>query len=156
MCRMAEILGSSEVKEKYAAILAKGTEAFERLLWNGGSQAGSGRGGTGRCAGGRPASDQLPPPSPGKYYNYDSSQRASSSSIMSDQLAGQWFLRACGLGQGAWEVSPGRVAGGRAGGPAGLRAWWCPRPRGLQQGVGGVPVLSPCPPARRSSLGTMC
>uniref|UniRef100_A0ACB8EPJ1 Non-lysosomal glucosylceramidase n=2 Tax=Sphaerodactylus townsendi TaxID=933632 RepID=A0ACB8EPJ1_9SAUR len=76
MCRMAEVLGEDEVQQKYAAILAKGTEAFERLLWN------------------------------GKYYNYDSSKMASSSSVMSDQLAGQWFLRACGLGEGTSEVFP--------------------------------------------------
>nr|XP_056704029.1 non-lysosomal glucosylceramidase [Euleptes europaea] len=76
MCRMAEVLGEGEVRQKYAAILARGTEAFERLLWN------------------------------GKYYNYDSSQRASSSSVMSDQLAGQWFLRASGLGEGTTEVFP--------------------------------------------------
>ncbi|XP_015271182.1 PREDICTED: LOW QUALITY PROTEIN: non-lysosomal glucosylceramidase, partial [Gekko japonicus] len=77
MCQMAEVLGAGEVRQKYSAILTKGTEAFERLLWN------------------------------GKYYNYDSSRRASPSSIMvSDQLAGQWFLRACGLGEGASEVFP--------------------------------------------------
>ncbi|XP_054842573.1 non-lysosomal glucosylceramidase [Eublepharis macularius] len=76
MCRMAEILGEDEIQQKYSAILAKGSEAFERLLWN------------------------------GKYYNYDSGRSASSNSIMSDQLAGQWFLRACGLGEGRFEVFP--------------------------------------------------
>uniref|UniRef100_A0A8D0HDJ2 Glucosylceramidase beta 2 n=1 Tax=Sphenodon punctatus TaxID=8508 RepID=A0A8D0HDJ2_SPHPU len=76
MCRMAEILGETEVLEKYSAILKKGTESFERLLWN------------------------------GKYYNYDSSGGSLSNSIMSDQCAGQWFLRACGLGEGKSEVFP--------------------------------------------------
>lgn len=39
MCQMAEILGEGDVLQKYSAILAKGTEAFERLLWNGMSAA---------------------------------------------------------------------------------------------------------------------
>ncbi|XP_063152023.1 non-lysosomal glucosylceramidase isoform X2 [Candoia aspera] len=73
MCRMAEALGNREALERYSGILAKGTTAFERLLWN------------------------------GKYYNYDSSRGPSSDSVMSDQLAGQWFLRACGLGEGQSE-----------------------------------------------------
>ncbi|KAM6469741.1 non-lysosomal glucosylceramidase isoform 3-T3 [Liasis olivaceus] len=76
MCRMAEVLRDGEALERYSAILAKGAAAFERLLWN------------------------------GKYYNYDSGRSPSSDSIMSDQLAGQWFLRACGLGEGQSEVFP--------------------------------------------------
>lgn len=44
---------------------------------------------------------------PGKYYNYDSSGSDTSSSIMSDQCAGQWFLGACGLDQGEFEVREG-------------------------------------------------
>ncbi|XP_042303811.1 non-lysosomal glucosylceramidase-like [Sceloporus undulatus] len=76
MRRMADILGEGEALQKYSAILAKGTAAFERLLWN------------------------------GRYYNYDSSRSPSSNSIMADQLAGQWFLRACGLGEGEYEVFP--------------------------------------------------
>lgn len=44
---------------------------------------------------------------PGKYYNYDSSGSGTSSSIMSDQCAGQWFLGACGLDQGEFEVREG-------------------------------------------------
>ncbi|XP_025973175.2 non-lysosomal glucosylceramidase-like [Dromaius novaehollandiae] len=73
MCKMADMLGDGEILQKYTAILEKGKEAFERLLWN------------------------------GKYYNYDSSGSVTSSSIMSDQCAGQWFLGACGLDQ---EVFP--------------------------------------------------
>lgn len=46
-------------------------------------------------------------PFPGKYYNYDSSGSDTSSSIMSDQCAGQWFLGACGLDQGEFEVREG-------------------------------------------------
>ncbi|KAM0977475.1 hypothetical protein ACFX13_020580 [Malus domestica] len=33
----------------------------------------------------------------GSYFNYDNSGQASSSSIQADQLAGQWYARACGL-----------------------------------------------------------
>uniref|UniRef100_A0A8B9EG97 Non-lysosomal glucosylceramidase n=1 Tax=Anser cygnoides TaxID=8845 RepID=A0A8B9EG97_ANSCY len=76
MCKMAEVLGDEETQQKYSGILQKGKEAFERMLWN------------------------------GKYYNYDSSGSDTSSSIMSDQCAGQWFLGACGLDQGELEVFP--------------------------------------------------
>lgn len=41
---------------------------------------------------------------PGHYYNYDCSSQPQSCSIMSDQCAGQWFLRASGLGEGDTEV----------------------------------------------------
>lgn len=41
----------------------------------------------------------------GKYYNYDSSGRSLSNSVMSDQCAGQWFLRASGLGDNDYQVS---------------------------------------------------
>lgn len=40
----------------------------------------------------------------GRYYNYDSSSQPQSRSVMSDQCAGQWFLKACGLGEGDTEV----------------------------------------------------
>lgn len=76
MCKMAEVLGDTEIQQKYLGILNKGKEAFERMLWN------------------------------GKYYNYDSSGSDTSISIMSDQCAGQWFLGACGLDQGEFEVFP--------------------------------------------------
>ncbi|XP_019084047.1 PREDICTED: non-lysosomal glucosylceramidase isoform X1 [Camelina sativa] len=33
----------------------------------------------------------------GSYFNYDESGKGSSSSILADQLAGQWYARACGL-----------------------------------------------------------
>ncbi|XP_069482882.1 non-lysosomal glucosylceramidase isoform X2 [Ambystoma mexicanum] len=76
MCKMAEILSDDVMLQKYSRILEKGKSAFERLLWN------------------------------GKYYNYDSSHSAGANSVMSDQCAGQWFLRACGLGDGQYEVFP--------------------------------------------------
>lgn len=41
----------------------------------------------------------------GKYYNYDSSGRDHSNSVMSDQCAGHWFLRASGLGEGEYQAS---------------------------------------------------
>lgn len=47
-----------------------------------------------------------PSSTPGRYYNYDSSSQPQSRSIMSDQCAGQWFLRASGLGEGDTEVFP--------------------------------------------------
>lgn len=37
----------------------------------------------------------------GEYYNYDSSDHKYHNSIMADQLAGQWYLHACDLGQRA-------------------------------------------------------
>ncbi|XP_038646682.1 non-lysosomal glucosylceramidase [Scyliorhinus canicula] len=76
MCKMAEILKNDEEYKKYKDILERGKEAFERILWN------------------------------GKYYNYDSSKKCYSNSVMSDQCAGQWFVRACGLGEGEYEVFP--------------------------------------------------
>ena len=46
----------------------------------------------------------------GKYYNYDSSNSKYHNSIMADQMAGQWYLRACDLEQSAdGEVSHLRV-----------------------------------------------
>lgn len=37
----------------------------------------------------------------GTYYNYDSSASKYSNSIMADQMAGQWYLKACDLAQTA-------------------------------------------------------
>lgn len=76
MVQMALLCGAQEVQDKFSSILSRGQEAYERLLWN------------------------------GRYYNYDSSSQPQSRSIMSDQCAGQWFLRACGLGEGDTEVFP--------------------------------------------------
>ncbi|XP_075043493.1 non-lysosomal glucosylceramidase [Mixophyes fleayi] len=76
MCQMAEILDDTSVYNKFSSILSKGKEAFEKHLWN------------------------------GKYYNYDCGDRSYHDSVMSDQCAGHWFLRACGLGHGQSEVFP--------------------------------------------------
>ncbi|MEQ2202413.1 hypothetical protein XENOCAPTIV_029201, partial [Xenoophorus captivus] len=57
-------------------LLDRGSAAFDKLLWN------------------------------GKYYNYDSSGRELSNSVMSDQCAGHWFLRASGLEEEAYQAFP--------------------------------------------------
>ena len=51
----------------YEPMYGKAQAAYEEALWN------------------------------GTYYNYDGSRSYQSSSIMSDQCAGQWYARACGL-----------------------------------------------------------
>ncbi|XP_036452075.1 non-lysosomal glucosylceramidase isoform X2 [Colossoma macropomum] len=76
MCKMAQRLKSDSVYERYRDILERGSAAFDKLLWN------------------------------GKYYNYDSSGRSLSNSIMSDQCAGYWFLRASGLGNDELQTFP--------------------------------------------------
>ncbi|XP_045879389.1 non-lysosomal glucosylceramidase isoform X2 [Meles meles] len=76
--QMAVLCGAKDVQDKFSSILRRGQEAYERLLWN------------------------------GRYYNYDCSPQPQSCSIMSDQCAGQWFLRASGLGEGDTEVFPTR------------------------------------------------
>ncbi|XP_058528712.1 non-lysosomal glucosylceramidase isoform X2 [Ochotona princeps] len=76
MVQMAALCGAQDVQDKFSSILHRGQEAYERLLWN------------------------------GRYYNYDSSAQPQSRSVMSDQCAGQWFLKACGLGEGDTEVFP--------------------------------------------------
>ncbi|XP_028657263.2 non-lysosomal glucosylceramidase [Erpetoichthys calabaricus] len=67
MCKMAKIFKDQDLYEKYKDTLNRGAEAFEKILWN------------------------------GKYYNYDSSRKSYSNSVMSDQCAGHWFLRASGF-----------------------------------------------------------
>jgi non-lysosomal glucosylceramidase len=64
---MADQLGEPGQAEVYRAMLEKGQAAYEEQLWN------------------------------GEYYNYDSSDSHQHDSIMADQLAGQWYARACGL-----------------------------------------------------------
>lgn len=76
MVQMAALCGAQEAQNKFSSILSRGQEAYDRLLWN------------------------------GRYYNYDCSSQPQSYSIMSDQCAGQWFLRASGLGEGDSEVFP--------------------------------------------------
>ncbi|XP_030017788.1 non-lysosomal glucosylceramidase-like [Sphaeramia orbicularis] len=76
MCKMAILLDNKEMYQLYRSTLDKGSTAFDKLLWN------------------------------GKYYNYDSSGRDLSNSVMSDQCAGHWFLRASGLGDGEFKAFP--------------------------------------------------
>nr|CAB3481875.1 unnamed protein product [Digitaria exilis] len=49
----------------------------------------------------------------GTYFNYDNSGGATSSSIMADQLAGQWYARACGLEPVVMEEEDG-IGNGKA------------------------------------------
>lgn len=67
MCEMAEILDHQDALTEYKTILDKGKISYERKLWN------------------------------GRYYNYDSSDKVYSDSIMADQTAGHWYLGACKL-----------------------------------------------------------
>uniref|UniRef100_A0A674JP45 Glycosyl-hydrolase family 116 catalytic region domain-containing protein n=1 Tax=Terrapene triunguis TaxID=2587831 RepID=A0A674JP45_9SAUR len=64
------------------------------------------RGPVGGAARGRDCLADSLVPTAGKYYNYDSSGGPFSSTVMSDQCAGQWFLRASGLDQGEFQVFP--------------------------------------------------
>ncbi|KAG9463664.1 hypothetical protein GDO78_021333, partial [Eleutherodactylus coqui] len=73
----------------------------------------------------------------GRYYNYDCGNQSYYNSVMSDQCAGHWFLRASGLGFGQHEVFPSahvlsalrtifelnvkRFAGGQMGAVNGMR-----------------------------------
>ncbi|XP_076443638.1 non-lysosomal glucosylceramidase-like isoform X2 [Babylonia areolata] len=67
---MADILGQTEDKERYSAILQRGKKSFEEKLWN------------------------------GRYFDFDTSQSGHHDSIMADQLAGHWFLKASDLDDG--------------------------------------------------------
>jgi non-lysosomal glucosylceramidase len=64
---LADLLGKTELAGQYRASLARGQAAYQQKLWN------------------------------GRYFNYDSSRNRHNDSIMADQLAGQWYARACGL-----------------------------------------------------------
>ncbi|XP_077870346.1 non-lysosomal glucosylceramidase-like [Saccoglossus kowalevskii] len=76
MMEIAKILDEEDQFKKYSDVLIQGKSSYEKKLWN------------------------------GKYYNYDSSKQKHSNSIMCDQAAGQWYLRACGLVQENDEVFP--------------------------------------------------
>ncbi|KAK3911068.1 Non-lysosomal glucosylceramidase [Frankliniella fusca] len=67
MHKMAVHFADTDAIDKYAALLERGKQSFEEKLWN------------------------------GQYYDFDSSQSSHSKSVMSDQLCGQWYLRACGV-----------------------------------------------------------
>lgn len=65
---MARIVNDTSAIEEYGTWLPKAKKAYSEKLWN------------------------------GKYYSYDSSRSNHHDSIMSDQLAGFWYLRLCGHG----------------------------------------------------------
>ena len=64
---MADLMKDKSAAAKYRDMLKRGQAVYEDLLWN------------------------------GEYYNYDASRHRWHDSIMADQLAGQWYMRACGL-----------------------------------------------------------
>jgi len=66
---LADILDKPALKDKWRATYTRGKVAYEEKLWD---------------------------PVNG-YYHYDASGSAHSNSIMTDQLAGHWYARACGL-----------------------------------------------------------
>ncbi len=64
---LAEAFGRPQQAAEYRELFARARPAYEDRLWN------------------------------GRYYNYDSSNSRYHEFIMADQLAGQWYARACGL-----------------------------------------------------------
>ncbi|EGC29519.1 hypothetical protein DICPUDRAFT_158887 [Dictyostelium purpureum] len=64
---MAKILGFKEDESIYNAIFEKGSASYTKKLWN------------------------------GYYFKYDCSNSVHADSIMSDMLAGHWYLLSCGL-----------------------------------------------------------
>nr|MBN1228474.1 bile acid beta-glucosidase [Anaerolineae bacterium] len=65
--KIAELLDRPGEARAYRDLLARGKQAYEDLLWT------------------------------GEYYAYDAGSSRQSNSIMADQLAGDWYARACGL-----------------------------------------------------------
>lgn len=63
---MARIMNDEKLVDEYDVWLKLAKKSYSEKLWN------------------------------GKYYNYDSSVSLHHDSIMSDQLAGFWYLRLCG------------------------------------------------------------
>ena len=74
---IGELAGDGPAVTRYRDLLERGTAAFEATVWT------------------------------GRYYRYDTSGGPSGDSIMADQLAGQWYADATGLGD---VVAPDRVA----------------------------------------------
>ncbi|XP_034935399.1 non-lysosomal glucosylceramidase [Chelonus insularis] len=64
---ISKIIGDIKIGNKYSEVLEKGKVSFQEKLWN------------------------------GRYYNFDSSKSDHRKCIMSDQLCGQLFLKACGF-----------------------------------------------------------
>lgn len=69
MSKVAEILDDNTKMVHYRAWFEKAQSVYVEKLWN------------------------------GRYFNYDSSNSKSSRSIQADQMAGQWYSVACGLGR---------------------------------------------------------
>ncbi|CAM9631050.1 unnamed protein product [Chrysoparadoxa australica] len=67
MVRMSEILEVAGESVYYTDLYTRARASYKKRLWN------------------------------GKYLNYDCSGSAHANSIMADQMAGQWYTRACGL-----------------------------------------------------------
>ncbi|XP_072050997.1 non-lysosomal glucosylceramidase-like [Amphiura filiformis] len=76
LIEMAQVLGQEDDVGDYKDILEKGKQSYEKKLWN------------------------------GTYYNYDSSGKSYHDSIMADQCAGHWFLRASNMVPEGQEVFP--------------------------------------------------
>ncbi|KAL7594536.1 hypothetical protein Lser_V15G29538 [Lactuca serriola] len=99
---MAAQLGDVVTAEGYKGKFVKAKAAFEAKLWN------------------------------GSYFNYDSGSSGNSKSIQADQLAGQWYMAASGLGnlfdevkirsclQKIYDFNVGKVGGGRMGAVNGM------------------------------------
>ncbi|KAK3608169.1 hypothetical protein CHS0354_034127 [Potamilus streckersoni] len=68
-CEMAQKMGQENDRIKFAEILNRGMQSFEKKLWN------------------------------GEYYNYDSSTCGHHDSIMADQLAGYWYMKCSGINE---------------------------------------------------------
>jgi len=74
--RLGEMVGDAETVSRFRDLHDRGSASFEAKLWN------------------------------GRSYRFDASDEASSDSVMADQLAGQWYADATGLGD---LVSPERI-----------------------------------------------
>jgi non-lysosomal glucosylceramidase len=74
--RLGEMVGDTTTVARFRDVHERGSAAFEAKLWN------------------------------GRSYRFDTSGEASSDSIMADQLAGQWYADATGLGD---LVAPQRI-----------------------------------------------
>ncbi len=70
MAAMGETVGDAPHAARYRAQAARARAAYVQRLWN------------------------------GRYFDYDASHSVHQDSIMADQMAGQWYARACGLPPG--------------------------------------------------------
>jgi len=65
---IATLMNDPDSVSSYKSLLERAQKSYHEKLWN------------------------------GQYYNYDESSSAHHNSIMTDQMAGQWYSKACGLG----------------------------------------------------------